>query len=195
MNWLDPVRTRLAGLGARAMIALAALVACALAPGVANAQTRSVETATARGRAVVLTPLSFINTRAMDFGRIATTAAGTVTLSPVTNACTPSAGVLRIGTCQPAEFAGRGALNLVVRIRVNESTINLTGPGAPMRLDTFTVGPAPNLLYIGAPGNPRYRILTPTGIFTFRVGGTLRINANQLPGQYRGTFTVRADYL
>lgn len=39
-----------------------------------------------------------------------------------------------------------------------------------------------------------YRINPVNGIFDFRIGGRLNVNANQAPGLYQGTFNVRIDY-
>jgi hypothetical protein len=178
----------------RALV-LAMVLAGIVAAAPAHAQTNAVKTAAAPAKAVVLTPLSFINTKAMDFGKIATRNVATVvTINPATSVCTASPGAVRVGICQPAEFAGRGVLNAIVRLRVEDNSINLTGPGAPMLLDNFTADGGTLLTFLGAPGNPRYRILSLTGVFTFKVGGTLHVNANQAAGSYRGTFSVRADY-
>lgn len=141
----------------------------------------------------VVTPLSFIQVENLEFGRVIPgVTAGTVTISN-TNARTSTGGVTLIGNdFQGARFAGRGTLSQRVRIRITPATITLTGPGAPMTVSNFTIGPDGTLAQLGA--SPNYLILSPTGIFWFNVGGRLNVRANQAPGRYSGTFTATLDY-
>lgn len=177
------------------------LLACLmLAPTTASAQTPAVVTATATGRATIVAPLTLIKIDDMNFAKIAPRpTAGTVVLDPATNVCTTTGAILQIGSCQAANFAGMGARRMTVRFQVT-STVNLTGPGQPMVLDTMVVDTSPDLTFIGGNGNGlgngnrRYRIDSPSGIFTIQVGGTLRVNANQAPGIYTGTFNLTVQY-
>lgn len=163
----------------------------------------AAETATGNGTssAVVVEPLSLIKTRDLNFGKIVPRpTAGTVTVNADTGACTVTGAIMQVGTCNTAEFAGMGRRNLRVRFQL-PGTVTLTGPGgATMIADTLTVGTAPDLTYIGGNGNGlgngnrRYRIDSPTGIFTFRVGARLNVGANQAPGIYTGTFNVTVQY-
>ena len=91
-----------------------------------------------------------------------------------------------------------GRRNFIVRIQVSSPT-NLTGPGQTMVMDTMTLDTSPDLLFQSngngnGVGNQRYRIVSNTGIFNFQVGGRLRVNANQAPGTYQGTFSVSVQY-
>ncbi len=110
-----------------------------------------------------------------------------------TNVRTSAGGALPIGPgFQAARFAGRGSQNQIVIVRIQQTTINIIGPGPAMRVRDFTIGPEGSLAPIIA---PLYRILTPSGIFWFNVGATLEVGANQPSGSYSGTFTAELLYL
>lgn len=162
----------------------------------------------------IVEPASLIRTRDMVFGKIVQQAgAGTVVLDAATDTCTTSAGLLRLGICRSAQFTGMGTRNMQVRIN-GPASILLTGPGQSMVLNGFLMDTSPDLTAVtgggggggngngnafgwsNAPGqgNRRFRIVSPTGIFTFGVGGTLNVNANQAPGVYTGTFSVTVQY-
>lgn len=181
--------------------ALAGAVLCGLAlhPAAALAGPNDTATTAGGGQAVLVTPLSLVKVRDMDFGRIgARPVAGTVVMDPVSANCVAGGTLIHSGACVPAEFAGFGARLMLVRFQLPNS-VNLTGPGTTMVLDTLTLdgGSELGLPLIGGGGGPldiRRVINTLTGIFTIKVGGTLHVNPNQAPGSYSGTFTVDAIY-
>lgn len=185
---------------ARHALCAALLCGAALGPAPALAQSTDTATTNAGGQVVVVTPLSLVKVRDMDFARIGPRpTAGTVVLNPATEACAPTGGLVTSGQCSPAEFVGMGARRMMVRFQVTP-TINLTGPGQAMVLDTMVVDTSPDLTFVGGngnglgAGNRRYRIESNSGIFAIQVGGTLRVNANQAPGRYTGTLTVTVQY-
>ena len=190
--------------------ALAAAAACALAlvgdPALAG--PNDTATTAGAGRVVVVSPLSLIKVRDMDFGRIAARPLpGTVKIDPATSTCAVTGPIIRIGTCQPAEFVGMGAKNMNARVSLN-SVVNLTGPGQAMVLDQVFLGTNSTISFAGNPnangkgvglttgnGNAqRYQISSNTGIFSLFIGGRLNVNANQAPGIYRGSITVTVQY-
>ena len=190
----------------RACCAALLALACALAAPSAKAQ--NVGTATGEAQAVIVEPLSLVKVRDMDFGKILPSAtAGTVTINPVTDACSNTGGVTSYGNdCQAATFAGMGRNPFRARITMSNIT-QLTGPGAAMTMHTFIVGANSSITFTGnvngngngnglanGGGNQRYQINTPSGIFTFNIGATLNVNANQAPGIYNGTFSVTVQY-
>ena len=180
---------------------LASALACGLALGASPAAAGPNDTATTTGagQIVVVTPLSLVKVKDMDFGRIAARpVAGTITMDPVSANCVPSGTLIHSGACVPAEFAGMGARRMFVRFQL-PSSVNLTGPGTTMVLDNFTLdgGSDLGIVQVGGGlgiGNIRTIINSLTGIFVIKVGGTLHVNANQGPGRYAGTFTVNAIY-
>lgn len=174
---------------ALAAFALCAPVAVHAAPG---------DTAASAGEAevVVVRPLQLSKARDLDFGRIAARpTAGTVTVNPATGACTKTGAILHLGGCASAEFAGMGTRNQLIYVQVQNVT-QLTGPGAPMNMTNLQIDGGGDLAFsfFQIFGWSVYRINPTNGIFDFRVGGTLNVNANQAPGDYQGSFNVRIEY-
>ena len=181
-----------------------ATLACAFAAAIstsASAAPGNSHTLQGTANGEVLNPMTIAKVEDMDFGSIAATATpGTVVLNPANSACTKTGALVLSGTCQAAVFDGYGSFLQVLRIQVANS-IQLTGSnGGSMQLNNFTLNTTPDLLYIGGNGNGvgngnrRYAILRLSGLFNFRVGGTLNVGANQTPGAYTGTFDVTVRY-
>ena len=179
-------------------LAAAVLLAVAV-PHPAMAQDSSVAVTNAE----ILSPIAMGNEADMDFGDItpSVSTGGTVVMSPSASAtCTPSAGLLRVGTCRAAEFRGDAYWLFLLRItRPAGDQITLVGPGgATMLLDTFTFGQGSGLTTFangnGPPDQQRYRVISFNGEFTFYIGGTLHVAANQQPGVYNGTFEITMNY-
>jgi len=196
MTWGAPVRSLTLQRFERA---LCTAVTCALLAGMAGPVLAETATNTGTVGAVVVEPNSLIKVDDMNFARVAPRAtAGSVVLAPATNACSSPDGMIRTGACQAATFAGMGRRNFFVRINY-PTTITLTGPGQAMTVDTITLDTTNDLVFQptgngNGNGNRRYRIASLTGIFTFRMGGTLRVNANQAAGVYAGTYSVTTVY-
>lgn len=165
------------------------LATLAVAPG-AHAAKRA-----ALAKVVVVSRLSFLSVEELEFGSILPSAvAGTVTVS-TGGVRSKTGGVTLVGgLVQPARFAGRGTFNQVVLISLASSPSTLTRIGGTetMRLDTLTIGSSPTTVLTTSPQS--FRIGTLTGIFNFPVGGRLSVNANQVPGDYAGTFAVTLNY-
>lgn len=186
------------GLPLRSLAALgtAGLLAATATP--AAAQTTAQGTA----QVTILEPLSLVNTADMNFGRISNVSAGgTVVMAPTASpGCTTTGGLIHSSVCQPAVFQGFGTPGRNVRLRKSsDNTITLTGPGSTtMTITGVNLGTAPDLTYLS--GNPnssgfvRYRNDAASGVFSFRVGGTLNVNAGQAAGVYTGTFSVELNY-
>ncbi len=153
-------------------------------------------TAVANADAAVVTPLSFITDQNLDFGAIiAGATAGTVVVPP-TGARTKTGGTILIGSSfLPARFAGLGASGQQVQLSVgaNSYSVPRNGGGAPaMTLDTFIVGSTPTAQLTS---NPLVFVIgSATGIFSFPLGATLRVGANQPAGVYQTTFSVTLVY-
>lgn len=160
-----------------------------LCPGTAHA-------ANADADVVVVQTLSFIKVDDLDFGSMLSGGtAGTVVVPP-SGARTSTGGVTLTGTSfQPARFAGRGTVNQRVQISLNANAIQITRVSGTqtMTVDTFIIGSTPTAPLSTTPRT--FTITSPTGIFNFPVGATLRVGANQVPGIYRGSFTVTLNYL
>jgi hypothetical protein len=190
----------------RACCAVLIALACLLCAPLARAQNAVDRPGTAQ--AVIVEPLSLIKIRDMDFGKIvASPAAGTVTIDPMTSACSVTGGVMSVGNeCRAAMFVGMGRHPFRARVTMSNVT-QLTGPGTAMTMDAFVIGANSTISFTGntnaqgngnglqnGNGNQRYTIDSPTGIFELHLGATLHVNANQAPGIYTGTFDVTVQY-
>ena len=169
----------------------AAMLLCAAGWATPAAADSDDATATAR----IVAPLSFFNTQGLDFGIIIpSNRQGFVTVA-VTGAVTSTNGIVTIPNTQAlARFSGKGTQNQFVAVSLGANTIQLTGPGANMRVDQFIISSTPTAQQLTTvPAT--FRIGSPTGVFDFAIGARLRVNAGQRRGTYRGTFRVNLDYL
>lgn len=147
-------------------------------------------------QAVIVTPLSFFKVDDLIFGRILPSAtAGTVTIAP-TGVRTKTGGVTLFngGGEQPSRFAGRGAPGQTVAISLTSTPNVLTRVGGTqtMALSTFVIGSTPTVVLTGT--SQFFVINNTSGIFNFPVGATLAVGANQVAGDYAGTFVITLNY-
>ncbi len=172
------------------------LLVCAVPFTPAYAQAGSgTDSDTADARAVVVTRNSFVLVQDLNFGDIlaGNTITSIVRLQPNgTRTRLSGNAVLVNNNHQVARFAGQGRRNQVVLISISSNSINLTGPGAPMLVSQFEIGSTPTAFITTAPQS--FTITSTSGVFNFPVGARLRVNANQAPGLYSGTFDIILDY-
>lgn len=149
---------------------------------------------------VVREPLALSKTKDMDFGWVAPPDAGTVVMtydSEDGSQCVASAGLLRGGKCDAAEFVGLGSKGQRIHVKLPvKQRVILTGPGQNMSvtdLDIY-IGDGLERASKNDKRNQRFDLTDDTGEYFFRVGGTLNVNANQASGLYEGVFTVEVDY-
>ena len=153
------------------------IAAAFLLPGLCAAQT-----CIAGGASIAIAKTADLN-----FGElIATNAPGTAVIDPQTGARTVTGGVAASGT---SGFNAAGFSVLLCGaagpkrfdILLPSGAITLSGgSGGTMTVDTFTCFPGP--AGVVSDTNP-----PPT---LFSVGATLNVGANQIGGDYSGTFTV-----
>jgi hypothetical protein len=193
MEWGNPNRLRPDGraIGRRAAYALLASAAALTVSVPAAAQAN---TASAVAKGVIVRPLVFIRVQDLQFGRIVPgTTAGVVVVTPDGNR-TRTGGITLVGSDhQPARFAGDGAPNQQVRIRMGSNSIQITGPGAPMTVSQFTIGSTPTNTVLSTGWNT-FTLGGTAGIFNFPLGAQLAVNANQAAGTYSGTFSIELQY-
>jgi len=137
------------------------------------------------GRVELLRSLTLTKLSDMDFGDLGVIGAGTAVINPVTDTMATTGGVLRLGgTPHAAQFRGVASGNSVVNIRIPNRAVALTRVGGTetISLDNFTLD-----------GQSK-RAMAQAGVFTFKVGGTLRPTAGQVDGLYTGTFDVTIQY-
>jgi Domain of unknown function (DUF4402) len=150
---------------------------------------------TAQAQVNVVKRLSFIQADDLEFGTIiAGPTAGTVVVSPFGGRTKTGGITLVSGLVQPATFAGYGANNQLVTISVSANSYVMTRVGGTqtMQFDSFIVGSTPTAPITTSPRT--FRIVSPTGLFEFPLGATLKVGANQTPGNYVGVFSVILNY-
>jgi hypothetical protein len=140
----------------------------------------------ATARSVITAPVSIVKTSDLDFGLISVAAAGAVVIDPNANTIAATGGVTLAGTqWSAASFVGAaGGSAVVVLIKIPNQPVILTRQGGT---ETMAVSP------LTLQGQNK-RALAAQESFTFRVGGTLTVAANQVEGVYTGTFDVQIQY-
>lgn len=146
--------------------------------------------------ATVVTPLSFISTDDLSFGQIIpSNVAGEVRMTSDGNRTATNGIILVGGSQQPGGFAGQGSFFQIVEIFLGSEDIQITGPGAAMRVKDFSILSSATANGVILNTNPRrFRITSGTGIFAFGIGATLEVGANQTPGTYSGTWDITLNY-
>lgn len=165
-------------------LSLAFLMPLALLPAAAEAAPVAPALPPA-GQAQLLRSLTLTKLVDMDFGDLGVVGAGTAVIDPVSDTMTTTGGVLRLGgTPNAAQFRGVASGNSVVNIRIPNRPVMLTRVGGTetISLDAFTLD-----------GQSK-RAMAQAGVFTFKVGGTLRPAVGQVDGLYTGTFDVTIQY-
>lgn len=173
-----------------ALLLCAVLGLCAM-PTSALAQ----EAAQSEASAFIVTPLSFLKERDLEFGTVIPgNAGGTVVMDSAGNVATSGSVIHVDGTQQPARFAGFGAFRQTVLINVDANSYILTRNGGTQTLlmDTLLIGSRPPIIINTNPR--RFRIGNPDGYFFFTIAGRLQVPANAVPGTYEGEFTVTLEY-
>jgi hypothetical protein len=157
------------------LLSIAAAAPASAAPVAASAPPSA--------RATLIYPASVRLLNNLNFGNLTVTAVGTAVVSP-TDVITTTGGVTSVGgNPYSALFEAVAPIKTVVHIRAPNGSILVTRVGGTetMIVDKFTV--------LGDKKN-----VVAKELFTFSVGATLHVNANQVEGVYVGTFTVDIQY-
>ena len=165
------------------LLRLLALIALAC-PAAARAAAVAA-TPPAKGSVSILLPSSFVKLLDMDFGMLTVTTAGTAILDSNTGSVTTTGGVVLVGgRPHAAGFDAVSPSKTIVKVSLPNRPVTLTRVGGTetMTLDTWTINGATT------------RNVVAHQEFTFQVGGTLHVNANQVEGVYLGTFDVTINY-
>jgi hypothetical protein len=173
---MGPVR--ISSLLAAGLLSIAAAAPGAAAP--VMAQTPPY------GRANITFAATLRVMQELNFATLTATSAGTAVVNPNTEALTTTGGVLRVGgMAYSAMFEAVSPVKNVVHIKIPNKPVTITRIGGTetMTVDTFTLD-----------GTGANRNVVAKEPFTFRVGGTLHVNANQVEGAYFGTFDVEIQY-
>ena len=155
------------------------LIACLLIAlsGIAGAPAVLAQPANGDTDAVVVSPLSLVPVKDLNFGNLIPGATGgTAVISPSGSRTVSGSVVAAGGAVGNAEFQGFG--------------LNRVGGGANMTLRSLTLQ-ADNLTPLNFPGLFR---ISSTNVITLRVGGTLDVRANQREGVYQASFPITMNY-
>ena len=140
----------------------------------------------ARSRAEIAYPAQVRRLQDLNFGYLSVTTAGTAVMNPNTDALTTTGGVVSQGGFPYAAlFEAVSPRKGVVIVRLPKNPITLTRVGGT---ETMTV----SSWTISGGGNSRN--VASQEPFSFAIGGTLAVNANQAEGNYQGTFDVEVQY-
>ena len=171
------------------------LIAAGLVVSATGAFAQSSATATGNATATVVRPITLANATDLAFGNVVPSGAlGTlvVAASSGTPTQTPSGGVsqpgTQVGTITAAKFnvGGEGGFLYTITLPSSASTIS-DGASHTMSVDTFT---SDIVVTAGALSGA----IGSAGTQSFYVGGTLHVAANQVAGNYTGTFSVTVAY-
>jgi len=164
----------------RCLIAALALMAPSLAHA---APVTPAKNATAT--ATITQPASVRKLNDLNFALLTVTTAGTAVVNPNTDTMTTTGGVIFAGGVPySALFEAVSPVKNVVIIRIPRTAAIVTRVGGTetMTVDTWTLAGSAN------------RNVIAKEPFSFKVGGTLHVNANQVEGLYEGTFTVDIQF-
>ena len=139
----------------------------------------------ARGTARIIAPAAVRKLEDLNFATLAVWGAGTAIINPNTDTMTTTGGVTYIsGLAYSAMFEAVSPVKNVVHIRIPNKAVTITRVSGT---ETMTVN---NWTLSGA-ANRNVVVKEP---FSFKVGGTLNVGANQAEGLYVGTFDVELQY-
>ena len=164
----------------RGLLAAVALAAPALAYAAPVPPDRN-----ATATATITNPASVRKMNDLYFGYLTVTTAGTAVVNPNTETMTTTGGVVHAGDVPySALFEAVSPVKNVVLIRIPKTAATITRVGGTetMTVDTWTLAGSAN------------RNIVAQEPFSFKVGGTLHVNANQVEGLYVGTFTVDVQF-
>lgn len=167
------------------------LVALASGLSVIALSAQAAPTATASASATIISPIAITKTSDLVFGNLAVGAvggnvaistadvvtisgAGTTVAQPAGNTGSPAAAVFGV--------TGEASLTYAITLPTDGSVSISDGASNTMQVNGFVSNP-------GTTGT-----LSGAGTDTLKVGATLVVGNNQVPGTYTGTFSVTVAY-
>lgn len=167
-------------------LTMAGAIAVMAIPGTAMAAPGDTTSVSGTAAAEVIEPSRLMKLEDLRFGAFAQpTAVSTITISPDGTATGTGEVATTMNMTQPptgrgqAVFRVDGSPNRAV-VMLIPNTIIISNGTATMKVDQITDNRPNN-------GRPR---LDPNGVFYLNIGGTLNVDAMQMPGSYTGDFTV-----
>lgn len=141
----------------------------------------------------IIQPLVITQITPMDFGTVApdTLVDADFNLSTAGVVTPAIAGTGEVWATDPATTAAAGQFSVSGGPSL---PYTVSFPAGPVLLDTGGGGLLTQPSMIGFTANPAAGNLTAGGAATINVGGTLRVPANQTPGNYTGIYTIIVSY-
>ncbi|MDB5715246.1 MAG: hypothetical protein JWO15_2643 [Sphingomonadales bacterium] len=173
-------------MGAIQQHSISRAIACVLAAaGCCTAVPAQAAATAAKATVITIRKLSLLNLSDLDFAtNIGGTAAGTIVIDPDNDTRSTTGGTIAAGGVpQAAKFYTYGGP--LQNLQVNRGpypVLTRVGGGASMTVTELTLN------------GPVLRFLNAAGLLDLRVGGTLAVAANQMPGAYTGTFQIIVTY-
>lgn len=156
-----------------------ALLGVAIAAFAMNASAAHAATASGTATAKILRQITLTNTSDLQFATIISGATASTVAVSTAGGVTCGAGLTCTGTTTAANFDVAGTDGAVVVV-VGDANVTLNGSLGGTMNSSLTYSDA--TITLGATGG------------SFQVGGTLIVGANQVAGDYTGTFNVTANY-
>ena len=156
-----------------------ALLGAAIAVFAMNASAAHAATATGTATAKILRQITLTNTSDLQFATIISGATASTVAVSTAGGVTCGAGLTCTGTTTAANFDVAGTDGAVVVVG-GDANVTLNGSLGGTMNSSLTYSDA--TITLGATGG------------SFQVGGTLSVGANQVAGDYTGTFNVTANY-
>lgn len=164
-------------------LALSSVAAMGLVATGAQAQAAPSSSANSTAKAKVLKPMTIVKTNDLNFGTVVVNGAGSVSV-PADVAGVAACGtnlVCQTGTSSSATFTVSGTKNENFIVTM-PTTVSMTGPGAAI----------PVALVNNTTANKA--VLSSTGSYALNVGGSFSVPADQVGGDYTGSYTVAVSY-
>lgn len=139
----------------------------------------------AKATVTINRPVEVRKLQDLNFATLAVWSAGTAIMNPNTDTMTTTGGVTYLsGLAYAAMFEAVSPVKNVVHIRIPNKPITMTRSGGTetMTVSAWTLSGSAN------------RNVVAKETFSFKVGGTLTVNANQAEGLYTGVFDVEVQF-
>ena len=164
---------------------------CACATAWTPARAQQSPSSTGSAAVEIVLPSAFQNLGDLDFADIIVTTPGTATINPNSDAMTVTGGISAAsGTPKASVFEIRPSKRGAIFIQIPTAPVALTRVSGT---EIVTVSNWTISSNVQSVGGGRYKVVAAEDPIRFKIGGTLIVSANQVPGTYVGTFDVTVD--
>ena len=166
-------------------------IICACAAAWTPSRAQQASNSSGSAAVEIALPSAFQNLGDLDFADIIVTTPGTATINPNSDAMTVTGGILPAGgTPKASLFEIQPSKRGAIFIQIPTAPVALTRVSGT---ETVTVSNWTISSIAQSVGGGRYKVVAGEEPIPFKIGGTLNVSANQVPGTYVGTFDVTVD--